>query len=382
MKSVSSFSSTSGASLGPATSKNESPEALSASERNELLVAGVIGEQLSGPLAQIDQVVRSLTETRSISERELNLLRVSIDQATRIAKQSQQVARLAGGRLRQSHERLGLHTIVNKALDEREPTFRRSGLELFRHIKAVEVIVDPGLLFSLVETAVDWAAERGQRLVVSLEMKNWPEHGVLMFKVSQSVAVQNDGKEEEEGISWYLMGEIARTMGVAMERVSSAGETILMLEFVRTVKQLQGLTAVEVDAGGDSSFHSDSKPLAGHRVLLVSTDEAMRREIKFVCRTMGLVLDTVPTTKQAVQFCELDMPHMVLIDERLRDPHFDQLHKDIHRYDPNLPFVEIADQANTLEMASWISGSMTRVSRDSLNTQLASILLFELAKVI
>lgn len=382
MKSVTSFSSTSGSVYGQPESKDESPAELSASERNELLVAGVIGEQLSAPLAQIDEMVRILTETRSISGRQLQLLRDNIDQATRIAMQSQQVARLAGGQLRQSHERLGLHTIVNKALDERAKTFRRTGIELYRHIKAVEVIVDPGLLFSLVEAAIDWAAERGQRLTVSLEMKNWPEHGMLMFKASQSVALPSDDENEEQGIGWYLMGQIARTMGVALERVSLAGETILMLEFARTVKQLQGLTAVEVDGGGDSSFHSDSKPLAGHRVLLVTTDEAMRREIKFTCRTMGLVLDTVPTTRQAVQLCELDMPHMVLIDERLRDAHFDQLHKDMQRYDPNLPFIEIADQPNILEMASWISGSMTRVSRASLDAQLGSILVFELAKVV
>lgn len=353
-------------------------------DRNEMLVAGIIGEQLSVPLAVIDQVVQEFSRTRRITRTHLQQLRESIDAARGIAMQSQQVARLAGGRLRQSHERLSLDAIVNHALEERAKVFRRNGLELTRKIRAVDIIVDPGLLSSLVDTAIDWVSQRCQRLSVTLEIKNWPEHGMLVLKASHAIATADGlrpGDEAPEEISWYLLRQIAQTMGVTLNRLTAAGEITLVIEFARTVKQLEGLSAVEVDVGGDSSIYSESKPLAGHRVLLISPDEALRGYVKSISRGMGLVMDAVPSSHDAVRFCERDMPHMIIVDERVRDATFDELRQDLGRYDPNLPFVEVANESNTLEMASWISGSMTRVSRDSIRSQLPSILVFELAKV-
>ena len=352
-------------------------------DQSDFMLSGAIGEQLSEPLAAIDQVVQDFTRTRSISRSQIKTLRESIAQAKRIAMQSQQISRLAGGRLRQSHERLSLDSLVNQALDERAKVFKQSGIELYRNLKPVDIIVDPGLLSSLVDAAIDWSAERAQRLVVTLEIKNWPENGLLWLKASQTVATSDDHQvtDQRDSISWYLLSQIAQAMGVSVNRVGSPGEMMLMIEFTRTVKQLEGLTAVEVHAGGDSTFMSESKPMAGHRLLLVTTDDFLRANVKQICRSMGLVLDTVATTEQAIRFCEMDKPHMIMIDERLRDASFNELRADLQRYDPNLPFVEITDQPGMLEMASWVSGSMTRVSRDSVNTQLSTIIVFELAKV-
>lgn len=380
--STSGFSNTSPTKLGdPKDGTSEAVQPIT--DQSDFMLSGAIGEELSEPLAAIDRVVQDFTRTRSISRSQIKTLRDGIAAARRIAMQSQQISRLAGGRLRQSHERLSLDSIVNHALDERSKNFKQSGIELYRNLKAVDIIVDPGLLSSLVDAAIDWASERAQRLVVTLEIKNWPENGLLWLKASQTIATSNDNEpvEERDNISWYLLSQIAQAMGVGINRISSPGEVMLMIEFTRTVKQLEGLTAVEVHAGGDSGFMSESKPMAGHRLLLVTTDDFLRASVKQICRTMGLMLDTVATTEQAVRFCEMDKPHMIMIDERLRDASFDELRADLHRYDPNLPFVEITDQPGMLEMASWVSGSMTRVSRDSVKTQLSTIIVFELAKV-
>ncbi|MES2976752.1 MAG: hypothetical protein V4757_24300 [Pseudomonadota bacterium] len=356
-----------------------------ASDRADYMLAGIIGAQLSEPLSVMQHVVQEFTRTRKISRSQMQQLQIAIETARTVAKQSQQIARLAGGRLRQSHERLSLDAVINQALDQRTEAFQQRGVELYRNLKPVEVIVDPGLLSSLVDAAIDWAAEFGRRLVISLEMKNWPEHGMFFLKASESVAsggINSEGPVEHDGLSWHLLTQIGKAMGVSVDRVASADEGILMIEFPRTVKQLEGLTAVEVDGGGDSSMLSESKPLAGHRILIVSTDDSLKATIKMICRSMSLVVDTVPTSQQAVRFCELDRPHMIIIDERLHDNHIDELRQDLHKIDPNFPFLEIAMASNTLEMASWMSDSMTRVSRDSLKSQLPSIMVFELAKVI
>jgi hypothetical protein len=382
MQSVSGFSSTKPAPLSGAA-PGAAPSA-AAIDRAEFAVAGIIGSELSGPLATMQLVIQEFNRTRRISRTQMALLVEAIEVAHKVAKQSQQLSRLAGGRLRQSHERLGLHEILESALRERSEDFRQAGVELYRNIKPVEVIVDPGLLSSLVDAALDWALDRGQRLVVSLDIKNWPEHGVLIIKATQTVAaggVRSEGLEDGDTVGWHLLNQIGQAMGVTIDRVTSTGEGTVLIEFPRTVRQLEGLTAVEVDMGGDSSFHSESKPLAGMRILLITGDEALRATVKLLCRTMGLVMDSVPTTRQAERFCELDRPHMILVDGRLRDERIDELRRELHLTDPNFPFVEIADESNTLEMASWMSDSMTRVSRDSLRAQLPTILVLELAKV-
>jgi hypothetical protein len=83
-----------------------------------------------------------------------------------------------------------------------------------------------------------------------------------------------------------------------------------------------------------------------------------------------------------VRYVETDMPHMIIIDERIRDEAFDALIDDMRRLDPNFGFLEIAEGSNTFEMSSWMSDSMTRISRDVLRDQLASLLTLELAKAL
>ena len=80
---------------------------------------------------------------------------------------------------------------------------------------------------------------------------------------------------------------------------------------------------------------------------------------------MGLVVNFASTTMQVVRFCEKDAPHMIIIDQKLRDYVFDELRLDLRRLDPNDPFIATAQDANKLEVADWRSDSMTRLGRDA-----------------
>ena len=98
------------------------------------------------------------------------------------------------------------------------------------------------------------------------------------------------------------------------------------------------------------------------------------------CNALGLRPDTVSDSEKAVRFTERDQPHMIIVDERLRDKVFDDLMQDIRRVDPNFGFLEVTDDADTFEVSSWMSDSMTRVSRNVLRQHLPSVLTLELAK--
>ena len=356
-------------------------------DQAEFALAGVIGAQLSEPLQAMKNIIDEFSQTRRISRVQLGELQNAIARADKVARQSQQIARLGEGRLRQSHERLQLASLLEDALHDRRDRIQRSGIELTRSIRPVEIIVDPGLLSSLLEAALDWALALGQRVSVSLSIKNWPEHGQLIIKASQIVVSDAPADLSTQGdvMDWQMLVQLARAMGVSLQREFPPGEAQVTIEFSRTVKQLEGITTMEIESGEDagapsSHHHSGTRPLAGHRLLLATADPLVRAEVQSAASLLGLVVDTVATARQAVRCVEIDRPHMLIVDERLRDEQIDNLILDLKRHNPNFGLLEVADDSNTFAIASWMSDTNTRVSRDLLRTQLPSLLTLELAK--
>jgi hypothetical protein len=345
-------------------------------------LVGQFGAELAEPINTMHNIVQDFNQSRHMSHAQMVLLVSSVETALNVTRQSQQIARLAEGRLRQSHERIRLDELLHQTLTELSPALQARGVEIHRNIKPVEIIIDPGLLSSLVEAALTWGCSQGKRVVVSLGIKNWPEHGMLAIKASNppgSLAPPANA----DTLAWQMLVLTAQVMGVTLEReITANGEAMLLMEFARTVKQLEGLTAVEMDASGDSSFHNGTKPMAGMRLLLISNDPMVRAEVDEAGRLLGVMVDKVPSVEQAGRYVKLGMPHLVIIDERLNNDSFGRLQNEITSTDPNLGFIEIADESNTFEISSWMSDSMTRVSRDVMRAQLPSVLTLELARAL
>lgn len=345
-------------------------------------LVGQFGAELAEPINTMHNIVQDFNQSRHMSHAQMVMLVSSVESALNITRQSQQIARLAEGRLRQSHERIRLDELLHQTLAEQSLALKARGIEIHRNIKPVEIIIDPGLLSSLVEAALIWGCSQGKRVVVSLGIKNWPEHGILAIKASNPSSSRAPPAQADT-LAWQLLVLTAQVMGVTLEReITGNGEAMLLMEFARTVKQLEGLTAVEMDASGDSSFHNGTKPMAGMRILLVTSDSLVRAEVEEAGRLLGLMVDRVLSVEQAQRYVKLGMPHLVIIDERLNDDSFGRLQNDITSTNPNLGFIEIADESNTFEISSWMNDSMTRVSRDVMRAQLPSVLTLELARAL
>jgi hypothetical protein len=355
----------------------------SGTPRTDFGIAGVIGAELSMPLHTLRRIIQALGESDRLSAGEVRELEQALEQANLIVRQSQQLARLSEGRLRQSHERVSLDQMVQSALQERQDAFQERGILLAQAIKPVEIVVDPGLLSNLVETAIDWAMDNSVHVAVNLAISAWPEHGLLSIAATRRADPPEPGRNGTASASlrWHLLSQIARTMGVILSATNQGIDTTLRLEFARTVKHLEGLTSMEIESSSsDSALHTGTKALAGLRILLISTDAAVRGEVEKACRALGLRADTVATSAKAVRYTERDQPHMIIVDERLRDNEFDALMQDIRRLDPRFGFLEVTDDVDTFEVASWAGDSMTRVSRNALRAQLPAVLTLELAK--
>ncbi|MGH6627002.1 MAG: hypothetical protein ACRECD_10765, partial [Burkholderiaceae bacterium] len=64
-------------------------------ERVDFGIAAVIGAQLSEPISTMQQIVQAFHQTRKISRSQMQALDAAIELASQVARQSQQIARLA-----------------------------------------------------------------------------------------------------------------------------------------------------------------------------------------------------------------------------------------------------------------------------------------------
>jgi hypothetical protein len=338
-------------------------------------VLGDIGAELSTPINTMREFVHDVREARGVSEEQMTALAAAIESANYIARSSQQIARLAEGRLRQSHEKICLDELLQQALVRL--TLR--GISVEKKIKPVEIIVDAALLSSLVDASLNWGAAQGEHLTVSLNIKSWPEHAVLIVKSASPLAGTAE-TSQTDSLNWHLLTHLAQTMGVKVEREMGAeAGSSLLLEFPRTVCRLEGLTSTEIHTGDDSSFQG-TRSMAGQRVLLIANDMLIRAGVDEASRLLGLRVDSVTTVSRARQHLRLDMPHVIIIDEKLHDGEFDAMVADAKSNEPNIGLVEIANDSNTFEISSWMDNSMTRLSRDVLKAKLPSVLSLELAR--
>ena len=347
-------------------------------------LVGQIGAELSGFINTVQGILHDLNHNPQMSPRQLQLLATAVASASDIARQSQQISRLAEGHVRQSHERIHLDALLHQAVQERIAALEAQGVDLHCNIKHVEVIVDPGLLFTLIDSALNWACASSQRLAISLGTKNWPEHAVLTIRTTAPAGATRPVPGPDP-LSWHLMCHIAQAMEVTVEReVRDNGDAILRMEFSRTVRVLEGLTSMDMDeaTGGDSTFYTNTKPLTGSRVLLISRDPLVRGEVDRACRLLSLKVDTVPGVPQAERYVKLGMPQLLIIDERQHDDAFDRMLHEIRETDPDFGVLEITDDADTFEISSWMSESMTRVSRALLRAQLPAVITRELARAL
>jgi hypothetical protein len=70
---------------------------------------------------------------------------------------AQQITRLAGGRIRQAKDRVSLAEVVDGLLRERRDEFAAKDAAVQADVAAVDVLLDPPVAVSLVDTLLDWA---------------------------------------------------------------------------------------------------------------------------------------------------------------------------------------------------------------------------------
>ena len=261
------------------------------------------------------------------------------------------------------------------------------GVQLRQVLKPVEVIVDASLLSSLLNTLLDWTLANAQsNIEFRIDMKPWPAHARLTARFAHRPADRlDDGADASaivpglDSLAWRLLQQTAWTMGLLIERHDDSLETALTLEFPRTVNdELEGVSSMEIDQGFAPS--TNSKPLAGNHVLVLSARRDLRAQVREAIRSMGLIIDFVGSVEEAAEFCREGLPHAIVFEAALRGERFERLRDEIAADAPDFVFIEIVEEGNLFEISSFSGSGLARVGRDAIGASLPSALMFELSK--
>ena len=376
------FSSTVPASLDALPEPVTASAPIEALRRADFEVAAAAAEEFGRSLAQLRDAVRQLGVDASLSKPQLRPIEIALDQAQRAVLHGRLLARVASGGLQQSPAPTPLAPLLQRAIDTRNRQ-ADAGRRIERQITDVTAVVDPDVAAALVDALLDWCQLQGGSTQASLQMKDWPAHGLLTLRARIPLAAAEGADDEHERISWYLARELCQACGALIDRVQSPGQVMVMVEFPRTVREMDGVSAMEVDLGGSANPADAARVLAGHRALIISSDVKLREEAKRICTDMGLAVDNVPSSTLAQQRCEQSLPDLVIVDERFNDERFAQLRARLDARRPSFPMIEIAYEPDLpMSIAGWGGEGITRVGRGQLAAQLPQALALEMSKAL
>lgn len=368
-----------------ASSRHQAEAASDDDERWHELVSQV-GAEIAAPLTAALERIHVLTATGKIDRAGLRALREEVEQARQVGMIGQQLTRFASGKVRQSHEVLQLEEVMKNLLALRSRETQARGIVLKPHLKSARVIVDGSLLFSLLNTTLDWAlANAHDQIDFKIDFKTWPVHARVTCRFAHRPVDQFDDAITAEllprldSVSWRLIEQTAWTMGLVIDRKDAAGITTLTLEFPKTAgEEMEGLAATEVD--DVSSQSGNSKALAGSHILVVASRREVRVLIRDSLRNMSMLVDFVGSIEEAVSFCKDGLPHAIIVDSIQRGERFAAFRDEILLEVPDFVFIEILEQGSTFEMSGTNGASMARIGRDVVASSLPAALMFELSR--
>ncbi len=348
-----------------------------------------LGSEVAANLSKALERVTTLAATGKIDRAGLRALRDEIDRARRAGIMGQQVVRLGNGRVQLANERADLTALFSEALRQRGREIDARGIEVRQTFAAAEVMSDTTLLFSLLQTVLDWSFEHAvSRIDLALAVQAWPAHAALTvafaFQPPDEVVTPPQGLPVTEEsrlntMSWRLVQQTAGVLGLHMKRKDMPGKTELKLEFPNTLAPRLASVMQPPSEERDSQAHN-SQPLAGRHVMVVAARREVRNVVRAALRPMGLMVDFVTSVEEAQQLVADGLPHAVVYEASLSGEHFERMRTEMLAEVPTIVFVRIAEQGKAFEVLNLGGRQFASVGRDAIMVALPEALTFELSR--
>lgn len=349
-------------------------------------VLGEAGAEVAGPLTRVAARLEALLQAGRLESHDAAPLREAVEEARAAAMATQQLARLTGGRLRQSHERVELAALMSEVLQQHAGVLTARGLNARAQLKAAEVLVDPSLLFGLLHTLLDWAG-RGAcaPIQLTLDHQAWPPHALLTCRFNHTPPDRVPDPAAPfpapalDTLRWRVLQQTARAMGLRLDRQDTASQTLVSIEFPRTVNAMgEGVSAPESEPPAQHA--TSTRPLAGASLLVIEPRRHRRTQVREAVQHLGLILDFAGSVEEARDFCHGGLPHTIAYAALVRGLRLDILRSEILASVPDFPFIEIEEQGTVLEISDGAGRPIAKVGRDALARTLPAALVHELGK--
>lgn len=303
---------------------------------------------------------------------------------------AQQITRLAGGRIRQAHERVDLAELVRHVLDDRAAELQTAGVGITSDLQAVEVLLDPPVAISLLNSTIDWALSFSKRLHISLAQGEWPGPAQLKVRVTTPPpapsphpggvgwTVRPRGRRLNDGLHWMLLRQIAASSSLEVARSREDGAALLTIEFPQTFPGTEGMTCLELTGHGDGA----SVPLRDAWVLVIAGDEGLRQDAVEALRKVGIDAIAAADTGHAQALIGDTRPNVLVAAYDVPAGDVAAFRRDALGGDERCPLVEITREAPSFHLGGFDRFETPTVGREQLATELPPTVLFELVKVV
>ena len=318
-----------------------------------------------------------LLNTGRLNRAEHRLLSVPVERIKSAGINAQQINRFYGGRIRQTHEKVDISTLIEGVLQERKQELVMLGVVLRRKLKPVDVLIDPTVAHTFIHAVLDWCLPFGNRVDVRMDLNNWPQYARLKIRVYND-GVPPASTASIDNLSWMLIRQVALVSGgIEIERKTDDDGIGFTAMFIRTVQAIDGIAAVDLSDDHSSMF----KSLSGAYVLIISASLQVRTESRDTLQAIGISSDSVIDFEQARRVIKGRMPNLIVVDAEMVKKDFERFRQELLRDVFELPFVEISPDDSAYDMSGFGELSMAKVGRSNIRTSLGTAVMFELAKV-
>jgi len=341
-----------------------------------------LGAEIAHPLTLALERVNTLTSSGRIDRAGLRLLREEVETARQLGMTAQLLARFASAGLAQSRERVALLDTLQSVLMHRKREIDARGVSVKPPATPVDVIVDASLMFSLLNTLIDWTLTQTRSAIdVAIDVDPWKGHARLSCQFALIAADAATKAPPLDTLTWRLLEQTAVTMQLGLMRQVNDRTVTVVLEFALPANaDIEGVSCLDLDQGFDSSINS--KPLAGSHVVVIASRRDMRARISDALRHMGLIVDMVTSIDEAADFCSDGLPHAIIVEGILHGERFDRFCADIRAEVPGFPFIDIVEEGKEFNVSDDTGTERARVGQDAIEAALPSVLMFELSKTL
>ena len=303
---------------------------------------------------------------------------------------AQQITRLAGGRIRQARERVDLAELVSHVMQDRAADIEAAGVGITTDLQAVDVLLDPPVAISLLNSIVDWAMSFSKQIHFSLAQAEWPGPAQLRVRVTTPPpapavhpggvgwTVRPRGRRLNDGLHWMLLRQIAASSSLELVRSREDGAALLTIDFPKTFLNTEGMACIELTDHHDGG----AAQLRDAWVLVMARDERMRNEAVDALRRMGVVAMAAKDAEQAATLIHESRPNVLVTGYDVPAAEIAAFRQDVLGGEDRCPLVEITRELPSFHLSGFDRFETPKVGREQLVTELPPTVLFELVKVV